>query len=191
MHDLLFHIVENIEFWENRSQNSEFQRKLKNDLKQVKENENVYVKADKTTNFHKMSKETYKKHLDENIQKTYKKCNQTEVQNLLKEEKKIASQLGIADRMDMSPKSESYIQLKDHKPNYRNSPTFRLLNTNKSEIGKVAKQKLEQINENIRSKFKCNQWRSTQDVINWPKIIQYKKQYCINNLLERLSRDAM
>ena len=55
--------------------------------------------------------------------------------------------------MDISPQSEAYVQLKYHKENFRNNPTFRLVNTNKSEMGRVAKQVLQGINQNIRIKF--------------------------------------
>ena len=76
--------------------------------------------------------------------------------------------------MDTPSRSEAYITLKDHKPNFKNSPTFRLINPNKGELGRVSKQILEKINDELRGKVDCNQWRNTQDVINWFKNIQNK-----------------
>ena len=72
-------------------------------------------------------------------------------------------------------KSESYIQLKDHKPNFRNNPTFRLLNPNKSETGKVAKDILQNICSDVKEKIVCNQWKNSSQVINWFNSIQNKR----------------
>ena len=115
---------------------------------------------------------------------------------MVREEKKIAEELGLEDRMDMAPKSEAYVQLKDHKQNYRNNPTFRLVNTNKSEIGKVAKEILQDINQNIRIRFEFNQWRSTQDVINWFKDIKNKErgyfvQFDISEFYPSITEDLL
>ena len=78
--------------------------------------------------------------------------------------------------MYTEPKSDAYVQLKDHKQNFRNNPTFRLVNTNKSELGRVAKQKLQEINTQVKNSFQSNQWRNTQEVISWFKEIQNKER---------------
>ena len=132
------------------------------------------MKGDKTTNYYTMSKEVYNKHLDENIQKAYKKCPPAAAKNLIKQEKDIARKLDIDDRMDVPAESEAYVQLKDHKPNYRNNPTFRLLNPNKSELGKIAKQKLQNIKETLIIQHQFNQWRKTTDAIDWFKNLEIK-----------------
>ena len=62
-------MVVNVEFREPKNSQDDFQRKLKRDLKNIKSDKNIYVKADKTSNYHKMSKENYNKYLSENIQK--------------------------------------------------------------------------------------------------------------------------
>ena len=92
----------------------------------------------------------------------------------MKVEKKIATDLDLEDSMDSQAKSEAYLTLKDTKPNYRNNPTFRLINTNKSEMGRVAKQILQEINMSVKLAFKCNQWKNTTEVINWFEEIENK-----------------
>ena len=67
--------------------------------------------------------------------------------------------------------------MKDHKPNFKNKPTCRLINPCKSEIGKISKKILDRINSKIRKSVKLNQWRSTQDVISWFNSIDDKQQY--------------
>ena len=45
--------------------------------------------------------------------------------------------------------SEAYITIKDHKENFPEKPNFRLINPSKSDMGKVSKCILDQINQNI------------------------------------------
>ena len=67
-------MVENVEFRDTKHHISEFQRKIGKNIGTIKSDQNIYVKADKTTNYHKMSKATYKQYMSENIQKNYKQC---------------------------------------------------------------------------------------------------------------------
>ena len=74
-------------------------------------------------------------------------------------------------------KQQAFITLKDHKDNFANHPTCRLINPAKSELGKVSKQILDRINSEIRTKTKLNQWKNTKDVTNWFTNIPDKKKY--------------
>ena len=51
-----------------------FQRKLKEDILNIKSSPDVYTFADKTTNIYKLPPQDYKKLLHENITKSYKKA---------------------------------------------------------------------------------------------------------------------
>ena len=55
------------------------------------------------------------------------------------QKKKIATKLGIDDRVDTTANKDAFITLKDHKPNFANKPTCRLINPTKSKIGKISK----------------------------------------------------
>ena len=103
-----------------------------------------------------------------------KKCEKNDINKLIKEEKKFASELKVADRIDVPAQSEAYINLKDHKPNFRNNPSFRLLNTNKGNLGLISQKILKRVNGNIRSILEVNQWTNTQDVLKWFNSIQNK-----------------
>jgi anion-transporting ArsA/GET3 family ATPase len=56
-----------------RPRTNEFLKKLKDDEKKIDTEENIIVKADKTSNRCVMKKEDYVKLRDENIQTVYKK----------------------------------------------------------------------------------------------------------------------
>ena len=61
-------MTKNVEF---RNINNTFQEKLKNDIKELRESDKVFVSADKSLNIYKMEKDEYKKLLFENVTKTY------------------------------------------------------------------------------------------------------------------------
>ena len=67
--------------------------------------------------------------------------------------------------------------LKDHKPNFANKPTCRLINLTKSEIGKISKTILDRINRKIMRASKFNQLKNTASVIEWFKVIKNKHQF--------------
>ena len=86
------------------------------------------IKADKTTNYYKMEKEDYNEYMERNITKEYKKANKNDFKNVVKKDISIATKLDIVDRVYSTSKREAFITLKDHKPNYKNNPKFRLIN---------------------------------------------------------------
>ena len=47
-------LIENVKFKKSKEPASSFQQKLSSDIKNIKENRKVMVKADKTTNFYEM-----------------------------------------------------------------------------------------------------------------------------------------
>ena len=54
---------------------NEFQSNLRNDIRQIHRINNVFISADKSRNIYKVSKGSYERMMDENVTKTYKKCN--------------------------------------------------------------------------------------------------------------------
>ena len=68
--------------------------------------------------------------------------------------------------------------MKDHKPNFSSDPKCHLINPAKSEIGKISKYFLQQLNSKVRDLSSVNQWPETSTVINWFKNVKNKKK-CI------------
>ena len=64
--------------------------------------------------------------------------------------------------------------MKDHKDDFNNKPSCRLINPAKPEIGKVSKEILQGINNNLRRCLGLKQWRSTHDVLNWFHDLKFK-----------------
>jgi len=67
--------------------------------------------------------------------------------------------------------------MKDHKPDFLNNPTCRLINPSKSEIGIISKQILDNINKKVIHATQVNQWKSTSNVIQWFKALPEKTKH--------------
>ena len=167
------YMVNNIEF---RNANNSFQAKLFSDIKRMKTNDNLLIQADKSRNIYLMSKDTYTKHLTENVTKTYKQCSRKKVKNINHNSKLIAQELSIDDRVEKILETEAYITIKDHKKGFPHKLSFRLLNPSKSDIGKISQNILDRINKLLITFTHANQWKNTSSVIDWFKNIPNKRQ---------------
>ena len=70
--------------------------------------------------------------------------------------------------------NNSFISLKNHKENFQNNPTVRLINPAKNELGRGSKVILDKINKNIRENLQLNLWKDTSTAIGWFITIQDK-----------------
>ena len=78
--------------------------------------------------------------------------------------------------MPIKRQKDAFITFKDHKENFQNNPKFRLINPAKSELGKISKTILDNINSQIRNNTGLNQWKNSLSVIEWFKNIDDKPQ---------------
>jgi hypothetical protein len=67
---------------------------------------------------------------------------------------------------------DAFVTLKDHKENFETNPKCRLINPAKSELGKISKIVLDDINTQIRNATGLNQWKNSLSVIDWFKNIK-------------------
>ena len=151
--------------------------KLKADTEGINNAPKLLIAADKTRNFYKVEPPAQNDLLEQNIMKSYKKAHPNTIRDIHAENKKIATKLGIDDRVDTTANKDAFVTLKDHKPNFANQPTCRLINPTKSEIGKISKEILDRINSKIARASKFNQWKNSTSVIEWFKAIENKKQH--------------
>ena len=152
-------LIQSIQFKDTKSN---FQRKLNCDIKnKIKKPNTLLIPADKTTNFYTMNPSSYDKLVKENVTKTYKKSNDKLVGELNAKSAKIAERLKLDDRIEKLAKNEAFVTLKDHKPNFSDHPTCRLMNPSKSEIGVISKRILDDINASVISTTKINQWKTS------------------------------
>ena len=112
--------------------------------------------------------------VDKNVTKTYKKTNPKLPDLVTLKDKIIAEKLELADRIEASAPRDSFIMLKDHKPDFINNTTCRLIKPCKFEIGIISKNILDRINHEITQATKVNLWKCTKDTIEWFKDIPEK-----------------
>ena len=124
-----------------------------------------------------MKAAAYSDLLHKNITKSYRKANPDSIISTEAEARTIATKLALDDRINITAKREAFITLKDHKPNFDNKPTCRLINPTKSEIGKISKHILDRINKKIIERTSINQWKNTAAVLNWFNSINDKQKH--------------
>ena len=172
-HDL-WNLVDSVEFSDIKSK---FQKEIQKDVKNICKSKKMLVPADKTSNLYEVDPSKYETLLRNNITSHYKHADANMEAEVNLEARKLAEALDIADRVEVMSKSNAFITLKDHKPNFQSDTKCRLINPAKSEMGKVSSQMLKEINENVRLATGLKQWRSTQDSLSWFKSIEGKSEY--------------
>ena len=95
--------------------NNEFQSNLRNNIRQIRESNNLFVLADKSRNICKVSKASYERMMHENITKPYKKCNTNKSNSISFKSKQIASKLKIDDLVQKLDENETYDILSPYK----------------------------------------------------------------------------
>lgn len=167
-------LIANIKF---RQVRCSFQTRLSEDINMINASEKLIVPADKTTNFYRLKSDQYKELLHRAVTKDYKETSEETTLSITRKDKSTANKLGLDDRIARTAEKEAFITLKDHKNNFHNNPTCRLINPMKSEIGKISKHILDRINTDILKNTSANLWRSTQSVTKWFESIQNKKAH--------------
>ena len=111
------------------------------------------------------------------ITSTYKKTNSNIKKQINKTGKNLMRDKEVIKRMERNKEDDSFITIKDHKENFDNHPTVRLINPAKNELGRISKLLLEKINQKISQKFELNQWKNTDTLLDWFKQIKNKHLY--------------
>ena len=167
----LYEMVKNVKF---RPFSDPFQDKLRQNQKRIWDEKRIFVAADKTENFYLLDPNEVRNLQVRNIQKEYKKSSEDRLKNINLNDKKIAIELDLQDRIHSIILRESFVTLKDHKPNFQNNPSCRLLNPTKTEIGKISKQILSHTNSVVREKSGLKQWKNTHSTLEWFKTLVNK-----------------
>ena len=125
---------------------------------------------------YRLTNAEHEKLVNDAITATYKKASDGIKTKIDKEGVKIAKEKGVLDKMEINGTGNCFVTLKDHKENFSNRPTVRLINPAKNEIGRISKTVLDDINTRLRESLKVNQWKDKTQVINWFKEIPNKNQ---------------
>ena len=153
---------------------NEFLNKLRKDVEDILSSKNILVFPDKSTSYYEVSREHYEKLLEDNITQTYKRASPGAKGKTDKETKQFEEHLGISDGIKCYSDQHAFITLKDHKGNFKNNPKCRLINPSKREVGRISKAYLSNIISTLAGEIRTNQWRNTQQVINWFKNLWHK-----------------
>ena len=93
----------------------------------------------------------------------------------------------MSNKMEVDGDINCFIALKDHKDNFRNNTTTRLLNPPKNEIGRISKETLNKIN--VRQTLNLNQCENTLDIIRWFKFRYASLLFLISKISSLLSNN--
>ena len=135
----------------------------------------MFIVADKTSNIYKAASREYNKLLKDNITKSYKKSTNRLEKAINMEAKNIARKIQLSDRIECLAQTPPFIALNNHKDNFQSSLHCCLINPSKSELGKVSKSILENINQDLVELLHTNQWKNSASVIEWFRNIKDKK----------------
>ena len=135
-------LIDLIQSVETKRVKNDVQETLKKDAEKVRKDDQLYISADKTSNFYKMNKDSYSELLKKNVTNDYKKTHSDTVNKTNQKQIEIVAKLDLDDRVFATQKKDAYITIKDHKENYLNDTKCRLLNPTKPELGKISKKKV-------------------------------------------------
>ena len=86
--------------------------------------------------------------------------------------KYIAELINLDDRIEYIGRLPTFITLKDHKRDFRQNPSCRLIDPMKDEHGRLI---ILKINKKLMSDLYFNQWKNTDSVLKWFIDISKKK----------------
>ena len=107
-------IIKNIAYKDVKCQ---FQQDLKKDITSIKNEERLFVRADKSVNFYKLDAPEFKRLLNDNIAKTYKKTEKKKLNVINDKARNVTRKLNIDDRVELIATNDAFITLEDHKDN--------------------------------------------------------------------------
>ena len=163
--DDLFNLLEKVE---RRRVNDPLQEKMKEDLRNIRsEEDRIIVHSDKTAQLYSMNVKDYKASKEKEIMKKYRKVGVEVVDSIDKEAASLAHEYKLEDRIEGMALSESFLTIKDHKEDFPGKLSFRLIDPNKTNIGRISKAILDRANLKVREAEELQQWRSTKDVLGW------------------------
>ena len=163
-------MIKNLEF---KRFNNDFQSNLRNDIRQTRRSNNLFLSTDKSGIVNKAS---YERMMNENVTKTYKKCNTNKSNSIKFKAKQLASKLKTDDRVQKLDENEAHVKVKDHEEGFHNKVSCHLINPSKTDIGKISKQILDRVSNTILVKNQVHQWKDTYSVLGWYCNIKPKGQ---------------
>ena len=115
----LYNLVANIQY-KDSAKSTDFQRKMHKEIQGIRGEKRLFVPADKSSNFYKLSPDAYNALLDKAVHKDFKKAAEGMKQEIAREAKNIATSLEMGDRIYQTEMKSAKVTIKDHKPDFMN-----------------------------------------------------------------------
>ena len=169
----LLAMVRDVQF---RKYSNELQVRLKEDVRTIRETQELIIQADKTSNNYKLEVPEYLRLVNKDIHKDYKKAADQELRRANDQHKEIVKNYDLEARVMKTQARPVRATLKDHKDTFQEDPKIRMINPTKCEIGRISKNILSKIIHVVRGKTKFNQWINSDEVIDWFSSLQDKQR---------------
>ena len=150
---------------------------MKHDILKIKSSPNVFVFAGKTNILYEIPAKDHKQLLHKKHHKIRQKVYKMSRNCYKCGGKACCKNMKLDDPIESLVQASAFITLKDHKKNFRTSHKCCLIDPSESELGKVSKVILENVNTKLEKFLNVNQWRNADSVINWFNTIENKSQY--------------
>ena len=131
---------------------------VRNDIRKMREKNEVIIETDKTGNYYCMKPEDYSKRVRDCITEKYRKADMSLVEAIDLEARTIPQALNMDKRVH---------RMGRHKADFPGKLSFRLINPCKSEVGRISQQILTRIVGEVRIKTGLGQCTSTKQAIDW------------------------
>ena len=154
---------------------TDFKKKIKSDISDIKSSPDGLIFAYKTSNIYEAAPQEYNRMLKDIVTKSKKKSTGRLEKSINIEVKDMANKIQLSDRIECLARTTPFITLKDHKNIFQSSLPYQLINPPKSELGKICKWILENINQHLVKLLYVNQWKSSTSVFEDLKNIKDKK----------------
>ena len=120
MNSVIFGFRSNIYTLDNsKLARNDFQKKLSDDINNIKSSENRLIFADRATNLYKMTPEEYKTILTNNVTKIYRKAERSTRMKIDRKAKTISRILQLHRRMERYSERPAFISLKRPQGEFR------------------------------------------------------------------------
>lgn len=145
-------------------------------------------------------KKKKKKMITDEVPRYYKKKKKKSptlyIENINNEVKNLMAKLGINDKVNILYGNQAFLMVNDHKDDFLNSPSFRLIKTTETELDIVNQRILQKVCNLLRVATQANQWKGTNERIAWFHGIKNKDKcvfikYDIKDCYDSISKKGL
>ena len=135
---------------ETRYVSNPLQDRMRADLEAIRQLENeVIIQSDKTNNFYIMRVDEYQANRDKELMAGYRKVGSEIIEKIDSDAASLVQRINLDDRIEGIAPQPAFLTIKDHKPDFPNKLSFRVINPAKTNVGKISKEVLDRVNAKL------------------------------------------